>query len=367
MRTVCRKNQCAGCKECISICTKGAIKIIDSVKYYNAIIDENKCIGCNLCIEHCQNNHIIPLIKPMGWYQGWAKDAKLRSNSSSGGYAASIEYNFIISGGYVCSCVFEHGTFSFKLTNNVLDIPKFSGSKYVKSAPGDIYKKIFSLIKTKNKVLFVGLPCQVAAIKDYVGDQNQKLLYTIDLVCHGSPSPRLLNDFLKEKNITLSNLENISFREKNTFCVKTNGNLCSTFGMVDRYSLGFLCFIFNTENCYNCKYADIRRIGDLTLGDSWGSELPINEQKKGISLALYQTPKGKELLENSNLTLLSVNLQNAILNNQQLREPCKRTNKWEKFFYLYDGKFNKRVFQCLKWKCIKQEIKRILANLQIFF
>ena len=61
------------------------------------------------------------------------------------------------------------------------------------------------------------------------------------------------------------------------------------------------------------------RVSDITLGDSWGSNLDIQEQRKGISLILNQTQKGKELLEQSELELMDVELNRAIEHNHQLR------------------------------------------------
>ena len=68
--------------------------------------------------------------------------------------------NFIKSGGYVASCLFKNGDFVFEITNDLNEARCFAGSKYVKSNPTGIYKKINERLKT-NKVLFIGLPCQV--------------------------------------------------------------------------------------------------------------------------------------------------------------------------------------------------------------
>ena len=56
MITVCEKGKCTGCMECIDICPKNAIKVIDSLIEYNAIIDPEQCIQCNACHNACQNN-----------------------------------------------------------------------------------------------------------------------------------------------------------------------------------------------------------------------------------------------------------------------------------------------------------------------
>lgn len=64
----------------------------------------------------------------------------------------------------------------------------------------------------------------------------------------------------------------------------------------------------------------------------WGSNLDIQEQRKGVSLILNQTLKGKELLEQSELELMDVELNRAIEHNHQLKHPSIKPNTREIFF-----------------------------------
>ena len=82
--------------ECIDICPKKAIKVIDSWLEYNAVIDTEQCIQCNACHNACQNNVKQVLTKPIYWKQGWAQDNCIRMRSSSGGVAAAIEREMCI-------------------------------------------------------------------------------------------------------------------------------------------------------------------------------------------------------------------------------------------------------------------------------
>ena len=197
MKTVCNENACTGCNACINICPKNAIKLNDDLRFLNSIIDESKCINCNLCKKICQMNNPVDLVKPIQWNQGWIQDNIIRDSSSSGGLASALMISFIKSGGCVCSCVFKNGEFIFEIENNNENIKKFSGSKYVKSDLKMIYKKILEKIKDKEKVLFIGLPCQVAGIKKFIPKSLQSYLYTIDLICHGTPSVKVLKKFLQ--------------------------------------------------------------------------------------------------------------------------------------------------------------------------
>ncbi|MFR7519987.1 MAG: 4Fe-4S dicluster domain-containing protein [Mediterraneibacter faecis] len=106
MVTVCEKDQCAGCMACLEVCSKNAINIKDSIKSYNAIIDEKRCINCNACRNVCQVNNNVDVSKPIIWKQGWASDVNIEEKSSSGWTAAAIARSFVENGGTLCKLFF---------------------------------------------------------------------------------------------------------------------------------------------------------------------------------------------------------------------------------------------------------------------
>lgn len=233
--------------------------------------------------------------------------------------------------------------------------------------PSGIYKKIKEYLIAGRKVLFVGLPCQVEAVKCYVGEKLDNSLYTVDLICHGSPSPKVLDMFLAQYDIDTPKLSDIQFRNKNNFAVREGTSYIVQKGVLDKYSISFLNSISYTENCYHCQYANIMRVSDITLGDSWGSNLDIQEQRKGISLILNQTQKGKELLEQSELELMDVELNRAIEHNHQLRHPSIKPNTREIFFgEIKNGKnFNAIVRKLYPKQSAKQLVKMLLIKAKI--
>lgn len=367
MLTVCKENKCAGCMACLEICPRHAISIKTDVTSLNAVIDESRCVNCGLCHNLCQSNKPAELLSPVCWWQGWAKDSEIRKDASSGGIATSIEQMFVSSGGIVCSCAFENGKFGFRFASHIEDVKLFSGSKYVKSNPVGIYKRIKELLNEGKRVLFVGLPCQVSAVVNFVGESLRKNLYTIDLICHGTPLPEVLEMFLTQYEVKLIDLDYIGFRTKTAFQVNDNHRYFSEKGTKDSYTISFLNAISYTENCYECKYATINRVSDVTLGDSWGSELEGTIQNKGISLILCQTEKGKELIQNSDLELIDVNLERAKANNHQLVAPSKKPRERSAFFDdLKKGEsFDKVVRKYYKKQYAKQKIKGILIKLKL--
>lgn len=363
MKTVCAKNMCAGCMVCTNICKKNAITIIDDHKTYNAVIDELKCVNCGLCEKICPNVTSVDRIEPIFWKEGWAADTKIRNSASSGGVASAIIYSFINDGGYVVSCMFNKGEFTFALTNSAQEAEKFTGSKYVKSSPKTIYIDIDKKLKDGEKVLFIGLPCQVAALRNFTN--NHENLCTVDLICHGSPSPELLRMYLKEKSVDIKALNELDFREKTSFGLRLSDKNIVFPRIVDMYTYAFLKGIDYTENCYSCSYASRTRVSDITLGDSWGSELPEVEKKKGISLVLCQTKKGEELLNKSNLKLFDTNITRAIQLNHQLEFPSKMPSSRTFFFENLEKGFDYTMKRILPKEYLKNEVKTILSKMRI--
>lgn len=145
----------------------------------------------------------------------------------------------------------------------------------------------------------------------------------MDLICHGSPSSKLLDDFLRQYNISLAQLKCIIFRNKGNFSIQEDERSIVTPGTMDCYSIAFLNGLTYTENCYSCYYADKARVSDITIGDSWGSDIE-SESAKGIYLILCNTASGIDLLKDSCVHLENVEVEKAIATNPQLQMPMKQ-------------------------------------------
>ena len=358
MKTVCELNMCNGCMACVEKCHRNAITIKDDLKYYNALIDTKKCVDCGLCTKVCPRENDNDMSKPKWWYQGWA-DSEIREHASSGGAASAIIRAFIKHGGYVASCLFDSGKFVFEVTNKMAVARKFAGSKYVKSNPEKIYGKIQSLLKANQKVLFIGLPCQVAAVNQFIKDKTN--LVTADLICHGTPSPYLLKKCLQEYGHDINTLTDINFRIKSLYELNRDGKPIAAFHTMDNYLIAFLHSYDYTENCYSCKFATLDRVSDITLGDSWGTELS-GEVKNGVSLILCQSEKGKELIESAGLNLLDVDINNAISHNEQLNKPSKCSKSRDQFFENYNryNNFGKALVKTAPGIVAKEKVKSIV-------
>ncbi len=307
---------------------------------------------------------------PKKWYQGWTEDVKIRWNASSGGVATAIAEKVIGEGGKVFACIFWQGRFVFEMASKKEELKWFQGSKYVKSDPMGLYQKILEQIQNeKNKnVLVIGLPCQIAGVKRVIAEKYQKKLLTIDLICHGTPAPAMLENFLRQYSIRMEDVKDIRFRGKGNkkpdYLAGAEEIKIVPAGVGDCYTRLFMEGVTYTENCYKCPYAKRERVSDVTVGDSWGSQLK-SEAGNGISLILCNTEQGIKMVERAGLTLREVDIENAIAHNGQLNKPVEYSKKRDLFMAAIKKgmPFNRAVARCFPKIYIKYALKRIYIKM----
>ena len=358
MRTVCPAELCTGCRLCEAKCPVSAVRVTETLDAVSAAIDENACIGCGLCESLCPCLTPVPKTEPIAWYEGWSNDPALRAGSSSGGVAAALTRAFIRSGGYVCSCRPEKGRFVFAVTNSEDEARRFAGSKYVKSDMTGAYEAVDALLARGEKVLFIGLPCQSAALGNAIPEAERKALTRVDLICHGTPSHPLLRAYLAQRKTDPEAIDRLTFRDKYHMGLAF-GPTPDGSRVIDRYTFSFLNGLTYTDGCYRCRYASADRVSDLTLGDSWGTDRR-EELGRGLSLVLCQTEKGRALLESADLTLFPADAEKAIAGNGQLTAPSRAPAERQAFFdALKHGKrYDRLVFRLYPRNCLRQTVKK---------
>ena len=356
MREVCESNMCTACGACENICNKEAIiriKRWDGSWYMS--IDENRCVNCNLCRKVCPSINESLLNEPMAAFAGWSTDSNRHRNSASGGIASELYMYAIRKGWYFVGVQLDRNFEAhYQIGNAKCDIEKFRNSKYTFSYMDDIFKKIEAIIRDNIKVIFVGLPCQVAAIKKYCALKklNIENLVTVDIVCHGTPSRRLWNDYkewLEKKN--KSKPIEFSFRYKDARwrlypCMAkfTDGRVRVNTQDVRLFTTLFFTNLTYRECCYHCQYASLKREGDITLGDFWGFEdvMPAIAQKwnikasQGVSLVMIHSDKGKllwdEVIKNEDAVLCEPCLSEKYVKYQHnLSSPTEKPVLADKF------------------------------------
>ena len=191
--------------------------------------------------------------------------------------------------------------------DNAADLAKLRGSKYVQSSTGDTFRQVRQLLRDGRYVCYSGTPCQIAGLKAFLGAPNDHLL-TVDLVCHGVPSMKMLRDDLTHvSGGSLSELRDIRFRDKR-YGWGTQGSFVSGDAAV-RYNAGTSPYYFYflkgevyRESCYRCRFPSEGRQGDITLGDYWGVRQDLLDRMDGVdpdlgvSCVLVNTETGRRWL-----------------------------------------------------------------------
>lgn len=370
---ICSKDKCTGCYACYNICPKQCITMEeDEYGYLYPTIDEHSCVNCKMCEKVCPANELIEdFKKPMKTYASWSSSEEDRITSSSGGLASVISSFVVENGGYVFGAVYEDNLNVRHIeVSNIEGLKRIKESKYTHSSIGDSYKNAKKLLNNNKKVLFVGTPCQIAGLINYLGKTYDNLL-TIDIICHGVPSNRMLREYVRDT--TNKKVDKVRFRSgtDNNFAItllENNEVVYKKHFRESEYYMGFMEGMIYRENCYDCKYARKERISDITLGDFWGigEQIPFNHNvDKGVSLVLCNTDKGISIINKikDRVFIEERTLEEAILRNEQLNRPTKRHPKRDKFLDLYKRKsFNKSIRNCLRSGFIKFKIKKIFMR-----
>ncbi len=303
--------ECVGCGSCVNICHQNAIRMIENEEgFLFPQIIEKECISCGMCLSVCPcvDEGISSYNLRPDVYAAQASD-ELRIKSSSGGVFSVFAGEIIEKGGIVSGAAY---TSDYRAVHHIIidknnELESLRGSKYLQSDMGEIYKKINQMLKTGRKVLFSGTPCQVAAVRKFVGE-NENLI-TIDIICHGVPSPKAYRNFLDTVVLRESNekrIKEFSFRNKrkhgwahSVYAVTEDGYEYSKNRYETSWYNAFLNILNCRESCGNCRFNKIPRTGDITLGDFWAiDKLPKEwDDGKGTSLVCVNTKKGEQLFK----------------------------------------------------------------------
>ncbi|MBR5605478.1 MAG: polysaccharide pyruvyl transferase family protein, partial [Verrucomicrobia bacterium] len=138
---------CCGCGACSNICHKSAIRIDrDTNGFYRATVDENLCIECGRCRSICQfeNSETGSQMAESSIYSYKDNEPEVLLKSSSGGFSFRLATELIRSGYSVLGCTFDvtEQTAKHILIDDVSDVQKIQGSKYIQSKFSDAYKLI---------------------------------------------------------------------------------------------------------------------------------------------------------------------------------------------------------------------------------
>ena len=331
------KESCTACGACAFVCAKNSITMIeDEHGSVYPSLDSTNCVECGRCQKTCPILSPLDVNTPQIAYSAWSSDEKERETSASGGIAAEI-YKKAVSEGCDIAGAVQQDDFRvvMQLSSDEKAIMKFKNSKYVFSEAWHVYQEIKQSLKADKNVVFIGLPCQVAAMSKIIRE-NEKILF-VEVVCHGTAPFSYLKQHIEHIEHTKNEKAiRMSFRDPDTYTYTFTFTLYNKDGKrfyaevprkTDTYQYAYHSTISYRENCYHCHFAREQRIADITLSDykGLGRMAPCSYGETNVSCILVNTEKGKkfikEMIQEKRIYADERPVREPIEGDPQLRQP----------------------------------------------
>lgn len=368
MISIKEKQECCGCNACVQRCPKGCITMQeDNEGFFYPRVVSIVCNNCGLCETVCPVINQSNTQKPLKFYAAKNKNEKILLESSSGGIFTILAENVIAMGGVIFGAKFnEKWEVVHDYTETIDGLQGFRGSKYVQSQIGETYRQAEEFLKQGREVLFSGTPCQIAGLKLFLKKEYDNLL-SVDVVCHGVPSPKVFKKYLAEiiqseiaqkipatKTVEI-NIQDIQFRDKRlgwkkysfslTFSVNTRSEK-STFNFSESLSenvflKGFLSNLYLRPSCHACAMKKFNAGSDITIADFWAVDKfhsGIVAHDKGASLLIIMNQKGNNYWKQIDKKLTYIESKNeiALIVNPAINKSAVPHKKRKKFFENYN-------------------------------
>ena len=307
------KKECNGCCACVDVCPTGAISLItDEEGFWYPEVDREKCIDCSLCDQVCPELNAKDQRLAVGGdpvcYAAQHKVLESRMDSTSGGVFSAFAEAVFAEGGSVAGAVYNED-FSVRhiVSEDSGDLERIRSSKYLQSNCEGLYKEIQTRLDSGGQVLACGCPCQMAGLRLFLKKEYDNLIL-VDFICRGINSPKVFRkhlDALEEKygsKVVYAKAKNKEhgWRSLTFKAMFENGSVYYGNGREDDFTRGYLqTGYYCRPSCFDCKFKEIPRIADLTVGDFWGVEkvAPSLDDDRGTSLIMCNTPKGGAFIE----------------------------------------------------------------------
>lgn len=360
MIKISRKEDCCGCGACMQRCPKHCITMReDNEGFLYPIADKAACTNCGLCERVCPVINQGNTQKPIKTYAAINHNEDVRLASSSGGVFTFLAEKTINNGGVVFGAAFnEDWSVEHTCVERIEELEKLRGSKYVQSNTKNSFIEAERFLKEGREVLYSGTPCQIAALKLFLRKEYHNLT-TVDVVCHGAPSPAVWEQYLQETidkiwnkkgwavpgtHIEKDYIRSIAFRNKSqgwknySFAIQLkhlNQSEGKTFLFQEtlhqnKFMECFLNDLCLRPSCYQCPARGGKSGSDVTLADLWGAGkiCPELDDDKGLSLVLMRNEK----IDLTSLNKWEIPYNDALAHNHSIEEDVSKPAKRNKFF-----------------------------------
>lgn len=322
-----KSEECCGCSLCANACPVGIIQMQpdESGFLYPSIKEISKCINCHICLQLCPLKNVDNTKSEfVEFYAGSFVDDKETITCASGGIATALSQGFVRNDGIVYGAAYsaDWKKIEYVRADSLDMIEYLKSSKYAQADKGSVYNLIKDDLKKGLSVLFIGLPCDVAAVKYYLGKFAN--LYTVELICHGPTSPKVHMQYCEELEKRFgAQIDYFSTRYKRNgrwkpFYIKAkmkNGKDYeiqfhnSSYGAAFRY--------LKRPSCYVCPVKENSFKGDIMIGDYHYVEEGMKAYNPhGVSSILIHSEKGKKLLSylDDSFSITSIDKRGALAN-----------------------------------------------------
>lgn len=329
------KSQCTGCQACASICPKNCISMVTAGGGFRLPdISTENCAQCGKCEKVCPVLHTQIVSTNTLAFAIKNRNEKERKDSTSGGIFSLLAKFVLNQNGIVFGAAYSE---NFEVRHVAITdsnhLSLLQGAKYIQSIVGDAFEEAKKELETGRTVLFSGTPCQCAGLKSFLGKTYDNLL-TMDLICHGVPSPKVWQayiDYRSQKENNGVRPQRINMRSKSSgwsrYGYSTefdygDGKISQIGNGHDLFMKAFVGNICLRASCSDCKMKGVERCTDFTLGDYWGiwNQHPEFDDNKGTSVVFVHTQKGREILEqlSDKMDCLKVDIEDAYKENGSL-------------------------------------------------
>ena len=347
------KALCCGCGACEQCCPRHCITLLtDEEGFAYPAVNHEKCVDCHLCERVCPVLNADRLIKndpaKIETYVAYCNDEDLRLKSSSGGLFTVLAEKIIEEGGVVFGAAFDENFLVHHIkAEKIEELFLLRGSKYLQSRTEDCYCEARSELKKGRKVLYTGTACQIAGLYAYLDNEYENLL-TVDVLCHGVPSPKVWRRYLDEQESAYgAAVRRTFFRSKNcgwkTYALSLEFSNDKAYECVlskDTFMQMFLRNICLRPSCYICKFKGDYINSDITIGDAWGIQAhsPEMDDDKGTSVIVVHSSKGAAIFQSviSKLRCKKSEPSAALAGNPSYYQSVSEHAKRKKFFYLFE-------------------------------
>ncbi len=166
-------------------------------------------------------------------YAAQSKNLDVIKTCTSGGIAYEMSVHIINDNNLVVGVEYDYETNSARtiIVDNMEDLEKLKGSKYIQSYTEEAFNKVIDIAKkdTDKRFLVFGTPCQIYGLAKVLDKLNMRERFVlVDLFCHGVPSSLVWKHYLDKIGAKGKKLNSVKFRDKtigwHNFVMEIKGN-----------------------------------------------------------------------------------------------------------------------------------------------